>query len=173
MSTYNEIGVGSVELGGEAENSCVPKPRVSIEAGLYQFLNSHESITDIVGDRIWRHRLPQDYDWSIGPAISFWKVSETHDHDLDGGSGVARARIQIDTWSNDPDDPEDVAEEIRLLLQGFSGTMAPNVEVMETLLENVRVDAESPKQNGTDEWRFHWAVDYMITYRTSKTQNAQ
>jgi len=141
---------------------------MSIETAVYQYLVGFESITDEVGTNIWKYHLPQTFDWG-GPAVSLWRVSETHDHSLDGGSGVARARIQVDTWSLDPEDAEHVAEEIRLVLQGYRGPLTEDVYAMSILLDNIAVLPEPPEA-GTDVWRHHIASDYMVIYREPKPQ---
>lgn len=141
--------------------------RMSIETSLHTYLSSNDGITSIVGEDIWKGRLPQSFMWD-GPAITFRKISEVHDHNLDGGSGCARARIQIDCWSPTAAVAENVAEQIRLALQGYAGSIG-DIEATSVVLDNVIHMPEAPIDS-SDNWRFHIVCDFLVIYRESKPQ---
>lgn len=138
-----------------------------VETALYTYLAGKTSITSIVGTNIWKGRLPQSYSW-VAPALSFRRISELHDHDLDGGSGIARARMQIDCWSKTASAAESLAEQVRTLLQGYSGTIG-SVTATSVVLDNV-VSLPEPPIDSSDDWRFHIALDFIVIYRESSPQ---
>lgn len=138
-----------------------------MESSLHSYLSSKTSITNLVGSNIWRGRLPQSYSWS-SPAITFRRISEPHDHNLDGASGIAQARVQIDCWARSAATADNVAEQVRLVLQGYSGTLG-TITATSVVLDNVVSIPEQPK-DASDEWRYHIALDFLIFYRESVPQ---
>lgn len=142
---------------------------MSIETALHTYLSAKSEITSIVGTRLWRGHLPQSFNWA-SPALTFWKVSEVHDHNIDGGGGCARARIQVDCWhkSSSTAVVDDLAEQVRLALQGFDGLMG-DVPVTSVVLDNV-VSLPEPPTGASDDWRQHIALDFLVIYRISAPQ---
>jgi len=94
----------------------------SAENALVARLLATTGVTDIISDRIDPFPLPQN---PVRPALTYHKVSGFHFHSLQGSSGLAKPHVQIDCWA----DPEDeaglqaLAEQVRLSLQGFRGTV--------------------------------------------------
>lgn len=144
---------------------------MSIETAFFTYLSSKSAITDLVGTNIWKGHLPQSYataDVWTSPAITFSKVSEVHDHNLDGGSGCARARIQVDCWASTAAVAENIAEQIRLVLQGYAGSIG-SVTATSVILDNV-LSLPEPPVDGSSKWRYHEICDFLVIYRESKPQ---
>jgi hypothetical protein len=50
------------------------------------------------------------------------EVSSIGDHHMQGPSGLAQSRYQVDAWAPVPDDAADLALAIKLRLDGFRGS---------------------------------------------------
>lgn len=128
------------------------------------FLATKTSVTNLTSTRIYQTHLPQDYDWS-GPAISMQKISEVHHHNLVTSSGVASARVQIDCWGLDEDSVNTLAEQVRLILQSYSGSIN-DATVLGISLAQQLWAPESPDE-GSAIWKHRVISDYIITYRNA------
>lgn len=134
-----------------------------MEASLFSYLNTITGITDLVGDRIYPHHIPQEQ--SEFPLLTFQRISTTHDHVLTGAAGMAQARFQFDCWGLTPDDVSELAEACRQALQGFIGTME-GTEVFFIKLDNDFSMDEAP-EDGSDQWLYRRVMDFFIKYRES------
>lgn len=169
MPNFEELASGGIVLSGSATTQFDPAPYFSVDAAVYQYLSGKASITDLVGDRLYRDHLPQPYDWSVGPAISLFTVSQTFDAGLDGSSGIARARVQIDVWAASGKVAARVTEAIRLAMQGYRGVLSNGVQTISTQLDQVMSFIER-SEDGSDQWNHHRASDYMVRYRIRRPQ---
>jgi len=97
------------------------------------------------------------------PAIVYNRISSQHVHHLRGGAGIAKARYQIDCWGRSLDDSEDLAEKIRLSLQGYAGPMG-NAVVTAVVLDSMFSNYEGPVDD-SDIGLYRVSSDYLICYR--------
>ena len=83
-------------------------------------LLDNAAISALVGNRIYTLILPQN---PILPAIVFNKLGETiiTDSDIAGLGRVFKADFQFESWSDSKSKSDNLAEKIRLCLQGYSG----------------------------------------------------
>ena len=135
---------------------------MAILSDLYSYLIGESTVTDLVSTRIRPNRLPQGLTF---PAVTYHRVSTPHDHNLDGGSGWVRIRLQVDVWDNTYKGVEDVAEALRGVLQGYQGSMG-STYINGILLDNEVDMSEAPK-DGSDKWVHHRAMDFIILARES------
>ena len=108
-----------------------------IEAALYSRLSGFAGVSDLVGTRIYPLAAPDD---AIYPLIRYQRVQATRLESLAGPSGLSAVRFQIDAFGQGDEgyrDAGDVAEQIRLALDGFGGTVA-GVVIQSTTLLNER-----------------------------------
>ena len=91
-----------------------------IEAGLWAYLQTKSSITSLVGTRVYSQFMPQ---LPTFPLIIYTKVAEERVSSHQGSSGLSRATIQIDCWADTDDESRNLAEQVRLVLDGYQGAM--------------------------------------------------
>jgi hypothetical protein len=91
---------------------------VDIRLGFRAFLLEDPTIAGIVGQRIYDSQLPQG---ELRTGIVFTEVSSIGDHHMQGPSGLAQSRYQVDAWAPVPDNAADLALAIKLRLDGFRG----------------------------------------------------
>jgi hypothetical protein len=77
------------------------------------------TIAGIVGQRIYDSQFPQG---ELRTGIVFTEVSSIGDHHMEGPSGLAQARYQVDAWASIQDDASDLSLAIKSRLDGFRGS---------------------------------------------------
>ena len=92
-----------------------------IETAIFTHLRRTQGVFDIVGNRIYPQKLPQDAQL---PAVVYMMVSSLHviAHGA-RGSGLATPRFQFSCLASTYPGAKLLAEQVRLALQGFQGTM--------------------------------------------------
>lgn len=100
------------------------------EEFIFNRLKEDAGLALIVGDRIYPSLAP---DGVIRPYITFHGVSGQSIHSLDGPSGIAQDRYQIDCWSMNLLEAGGIRELVRVAFQSFRGAIAsvPTFEVQE------------------------------------------
>lgn len=108
-----------------------------VEEALAARLEGFAGLSALVADRIYPLALPQE---PTPPAVVFLKVSGPRDLTQSGASGLVNPRFQVDAWAATYSSAKAVAEQVRLALIGFSGTMggASGVYVSGVNLDNER-----------------------------------
>ncbi len=103
---------------------------MSIRRDLRTYLLTKTGLTNLITGADNKRHLHLSYipqgDTSIEayPAIVYRRATGEHDHDLDGSSGRADPVFEFAVLSVDPNKTEDIAEQLRLAMQGFKGSMA-------------------------------------------------
>jgi len=125
-----------------------------IEQAILDELIGTAGITDLVGQRIYYVKAPQDV---TTPYIVFTKVSAPREHDHDGSSGLVGARFQFSVFATTYYEAKQIVVQVQAVLQAYSGTMG-----------EVVVNG-SFYQNEVDFWEedtklYHVACDYLIWY---------
>lgn len=92
-----------------------------IEEALFSRLSGFAGLSSLVGDRIYPLKLPQK---PTLPAVVYQRISGARVRSLLGSSGLASPRFQFDSYAAGAKTSREVSEQIRLALQGFSGTVA-------------------------------------------------
>lgn len=92
-----------------------------IRVGLRAYLLDDSAIsTQVGGARIYPIKLPQG---QVQPSIVFMRVSGLGDHHMQGPSGLARSRIQIDCWAQSAQTAVELANLVKERIDGFRGSM--------------------------------------------------
>lgn len=71
------------------------------------------------GDRIYPLSLPQN---PTLPAVTYQQISGESQVALGGVTGLARARVQVDSWARSYTAARDTAEQVRLALTDYQGS---------------------------------------------------
>ena len=138
----------------------------SIGSELISYLKSKPAITGKIGAgvaaRIWKHEAKQGVKL---PYIVIQTFEGTSDEHLNGISGIASNRVQVDCYGATEAAANELAEAVRLApLQMFRGTMGT------TFVNNVTSDGSSddgkdrPTQGG-NRIRYWVSRDYILTYK--------
>ena len=118
---------------------------MGLEAALYTHLKNNAGVAALVSDRIFPQLMKEG---TTLPAITFQFISGFRQLVLQGKSGYARPRIQVDCWalSEDPaggyDKAKAVANAVRLALDGFAGVVSGVSIRSATLLNEQDFDAD-------------------------------
>lgn len=89
-----------------------------IRRGLRQYLLDDASIAAIVSDRVYHVRMPQG---NRLPCIVFTRISDQPDNHMQGPSGLAKPRVQVDSWAVDGDTAAQLADLVKERLDGSRG----------------------------------------------------
>jgi hypothetical protein len=123
---------------------------------LYAHLAADNEVKAIVGDRIYQGRVPAG---ATKPLILIQPpISRIPQRDL-GGVAYKRTRIQVTAMADTQKQAEATAKAVIDAVEGFSGMMAEQLQVLLASVDNDRQIA----QDGIDEIYHH--VDVMIVYK--------
>lgn len=94
---------------------------MKIEEALFSYLKSYAGLSALVGTRIYPLVLPQN---PTLPAVTYFKVSRAGERTLGGPNPVLKqVRIQFSCWGSTYRSAKDVAEQVMMALQDYTGTM--------------------------------------------------
>lgn len=101
---------------------------MTLEEGLYVYLQSKTDITNLVSTRVYPYTLPQEVTL---PAITYSRNNTPREltHDTSGSTGtLAKVGMQFDVYAETYAKVKQVTDALRKVLNGYSGTMgtAPN-----------------------------------------------
>lgn len=92
-----------------------------VRLGLRAYLLAYSAISTLVGAlRIYPVKLPQG---QVLDSIVYSRISGMGDHHMQGPSGLARVRIQIDCWSQSANAATVLANLVKERIDGFKGSM--------------------------------------------------
>ena len=109
------------------------------------------TLAALIGTRVYRTKLPQN---PTLPAVTYWKVSGNRLHDLTGPTGQSDPRFQVSCWARTSATAEDVAEAVRVRLDGWTST--GGVQVAELVNETDLYDDEVEI--------YHVALDFVLMH---------
>lgn len=118
-----------------------------------------KAVIDFIGEGVgvvpFPVRIPID---EALPAIALSLVSDFSEHVHTGPSGLIEQRIQLDIYAEDHDATDLLAEQVRVLLDGYRGPLGAGVTAGHIHLEN-ELDGD---EVGTRSWRR--IQDYLVGY---------
>jgi len=124
---------------------------MSIEVALQNKLLENENLKNIVGERIYILKLPQN---PVYPAVAYFKVSNPRHHAID----VAYPRFQFSVFAKTYKASKDLADLIRFVLQREKG-ITGGIPIIQGVYLNEIDLYESDTQ------LYHIACDYKIIYK--------
>jgi hypothetical protein len=143
-----------------ASGAAVAVVLVDVRAALVAHLAADTDLVSLVGTRIRPIvRMQKD---RLDPTLTYQMISKVDIRDLDGGSGKARARFQLDCWSRDLSTSAAMARRVRALLHGFKGAMA-GLTVAESTLAD---EADRHETTATSDL-YRVQMDFMIQYQVT------
>ena len=89
-----------------------------LEEGLINYLLAQASLTGLVDNRIYPLSKEQDDDL---PAITYQSIETLRERVMEGTAGIVQTRMQIDSWGRTLIEAKELAEKVRICLDGYSG----------------------------------------------------
>lgn len=136
---------------------------MSLKAVVRALLLQNGSVTQLVGDRIFQRLSPQDI---TSPTIVFSIISRPHDHTMEGSSGYASARVQVNCYGPTAAIADRLGEAVRLTLQGYKGTIG-DTDVHHCLLLDDR-DGMDPAPGAQGRRLFVNSLDFELAHREAR-----
>lgn len=93
----------------------------TLEGALFTHLSGFAGLSALVSARVYPRRLPQG---ATLPAVSFADFAGGTEYKHGGSLGKAETYIQIDAWAQTYISAKAVAEQVRLAMLTFTGTIA-------------------------------------------------
>lgn len=121
---------------------------------LYTHLQTRSALVALVADRVYPRRMPRT---PIFPLVLYTRIATRRGVTHSGADGLAEPRIQFDVYAQDPDSADSVAEQLRMALHGFRGSMG-DLEVGSVFVVNDQ-DADDAETG-----LFRRILDAQITY---------
>lgn len=126
-----------------------------------QYLLTKTVVTDLVSQRIYRKRLPQN---ATLPAATLRIISESYDHALDGLGGIVQTRIQIECYAASGEASCSLADAIIWCgIDQIKGTYT-GVNIRSVMVEDGRREFEDEDVSGGDSQRHVTSFDLMVTF---------
>jgi hypothetical protein len=135
---------------------------MSAQRFIYQHLKENGKVSAIVGDRIYP--LGEVDETVKPPYVTFQRISNVHERHLNGGTGLAHPRWEINVWARGALENDNLAEAIREAMDNFSGdvdTGAGTFDVRSVFLEDDEQDFE-PSFDGSGRGVWRTRMDFII-----------
>lgn len=133
-----------------------------MKADYIAYLLTKTGVTALVGTRIRPGTLGQS---DTGSSIAVQTISHVPASDLEGESGFAKTRLQVDCWADSDNDAAVLAEAVRDASSGFRGAMG-NTFVHGCYLETDSDEFEKPTA-GTEVQDYRVSMDFEIDHDES------
>jgi hypothetical protein len=131
-----------------------------IEEALYSVLAADETVSGLVGTRIYPLSIPDN---AAMPAVVYQRISGAALLTMDGAHSMTHARFQLNCWSDEYGETRDLSDAVRQCLDGYSGDVG-NVSVLGVFVEGeidlgeIVPDVETSKRHAK-------ALDFFMWYR--------
>ena len=129
-----------------------------IEEAITAHLTTTAGLAALIGTRVSPLRLPENPTY---PVVTYQRISAPRIQSHTGPSGLAYPRFQFDCYATTYLRAKHVAEQVRLALDGYVGTMggAAGVPVSSSLIQSDRDDYDPT----TRIWRI--SLDFIIGHQ--------
>jgi hypothetical protein len=134
-----------------------------VRPGLRAYLLADSGISALVGGaRIYAVHLPQG---ETQASIVFSRISGLGDHHMQGPSGLARPRLQIDCWAASIDAAFALSNMVKERIDGFRGDMPYGANSPQDLITVRGVFFDSEREDYDDTAKLYRAsCDYFIWF---------
>jgi hypothetical protein len=130
-----------------------------IAAAVRTYLLTQSTVTDVCGTRVSFDVLPQNVTL---PAVVVSVVDTEANNHMSSGSQIARSTVEIESYATTRTAANNLAEQIRLVLQHYEGA-AGSVTIVGATLRDERDDRDPPV-DGSQVFRRIRSQDYEIWY---------
>ncbi len=133
-----------------------------IETAIYSILTGDDSVNALVGTRIYPQILPPE---AAMPAIVYHHLNTGRDWTMNGPVNLTEPRFQINCFAATYEQVRDLANKVRLALNGYSGT-SNGVKIWGIEVEN-EGDLLMESKSATQLRRYGKRLDCRIHFRES------
>jgi hypothetical protein len=135
-----------------------------VRPALRLFLLADVTVSGLVGGtRIFPIKMPQG---EKSDSVVYHRVTETADYHMQGSSGLAQARIQIDAWSTRPDGASQLANAVHDRLSGHAGDFSFGASSPQDVLDFEAIFQVAGREDyDADADMFRMSRDYLVWYR--------
>jgi hypothetical protein len=104
-----------------------------IESGLHALITADSRFAKLASDRLYPLLLPEA---AALPSATYQLISSVPEYTNDGPTRMVKARVQIDVWSDSYATCKTLTDALRVLLDGFTGTLPNGVAVSNIIRDN-------------------------------------
>ena len=159
-SYFGSVYFGPRYFPGQAT---IAPQSLSFREALVLAMKGASGIQSLASTRVFPLALPQT---ATLPAVLYEVETMPRQHSLDGPTGLAEARVKIAAGSRRFSDCVALVRAIRLLLDGYTGSLPGSVSVQETILDGETDHYDWP-DDGSAQGTF-WTVQHY-TFRYLET----
>lgn len=123
------------------------------------YLLSHTAVSDIVGQRIYADKLPQN---AVLPAVVLKIQSERLDHSLQGLSGIVATRIQVECYATTRITSNALADTVIWCGIDKIKGMYTGLNIRGVMVEDGRRSYEDDETGGGDDARYVSQFDFQV-----------
>jgi hypothetical protein len=132
---------------------------MSMKSALRSLLLSNAAIVAVVGDRVaWDTSAQVDSQ----PRLALSQIAGDHSHHMKAAAGTVIGRVQITAFASTSLAASNLAELVRLAIDGFRGGI-DDVEIGTCHLVDER-SFYHPPQDGSDKGTFDCQSDYVVNW---------
>jgi hypothetical protein len=117
---------------------------MSLETGIYQEMKSDTGVASLVGNRIFGSRFPGNTTKPTLPAIVYFTYWSDTIRALDGPAALRFKKVQIDCYGEKYPDAVELADAVRVLFEGFKGTLTNGVVVQSAEIQSEQDFTQEP-----------------------------
>lgn len=140
---------------------------MSFRGDLVTYLKAHSGLSALIGTRV-RARRPRQGD--TYPLVTYRIASQDTEYEVEGAAGPAETRVRFVAWGGNGTDcdiaADNVNEQLRLALSGFTGTFTTTV--VNSVQKDNEVDVEAMPKDGTSQPTVGIETDYIIIHQQTK-----
>lgn len=133
-----------------------------VGAAVRQYLVGRTAVAALIGTRMFPDALPQN---ATVPAVTYTKISTTHQHTISRLAGLASCRIQFDCYATTRSVANNIAQTIQqcgiIPLRGLTN----GVDIRAVELEDGESTFMEPPTDGGQELRYVTSFDLMVHYQ--------
>ena len=133
-----------------------------IAQAIRTYLLTKTTVTDEVSTRIRPDALAQN---ETMPALVIQETASDHEEQLSGAGGISQSSVTIACYADTRIKADEVAEVIRLVLHGYTGS-AGSQTIQASQLEDRAVGYLVPN-DGSDDGLYVNSLDFRITFTES------
>ncbi len=104
---------------------------MKLHEALFSYLKTYAGLTALVGTKIYPLQIPQNVNV---PAVVYQLISQERMHSLGGDKGMTSPSMQLTSYATTYNTAKNVAEQVRIALQNYTGTMGSGVTIQSVLM---------------------------------------
>lgn len=135
-----------------------------IEQALRALFTGDAGLAALLDKRVYPERLPQNPRY---PALTAAIVAGQSTYSMDGASGLANPRIQVDCYAETKDGVIALRDKVMAALSGYRGSAgAPAVEIYGAFRVS-EIDAPGSELNGAGPRVWRKTLDFIVWHKES------